>query len=139
MWYNKDVPRGNTKTIGKENPTKPERMCPMKVSTLSTIYTALTNYGFADEAVMQDLYNEIHKGDKVKADKAAIYEAAKPVVFGVFALTDNALTVAEIWDAIEGTEPEGFTKSKLSYALTHNWKDEVLKVEGKVNAYRMKA
>ena len=108
----------------------------MKVSTLSAVYSALTNYGYADETVMTDLYNEIHNGDKVKAEKAALYEDAKPIVFGVFALTDKPLTVAEIWENIEGNVPEGFTKSKLSYALTHNWADEVVKVEGKVNAYR---
>lgn len=107
----------------------------MKVSTLSTIYTALTNYGYTDETVMTDLYTEIHKGDKVKAEKAALYEGAKPIVFGVFALTDKPLTVAEIWESIEGEAPEGFTKSKLSYALTHNWADEVVKVTGKTNAY----
>lgn len=107
----------------------------MKVSTLSAIYTALTNYGYANETVMTDLYAEIHKGDKVKAEKAALYEDAKPIVFGVFALTDKPLPVAEIWESIEGEVPEGFTKSKLSYALTHQWADEVVKVTGKTNAY----
>ena len=107
----------------------------MKISTLSAVYSALTNYGYADETVMTDLYNEIHKGDKVKAEKAALYENAKSIVFGVFALTDKPLTVAEIWESIESNVPEGFTKSKLSYALTHQWADEVAKVEGKVNAY----
>ena len=108
----------------------------MKNSTMNTIYTALTNYGFADEAVLTELYNEIHRNDKVKAEKASIYEAAKPIVFAQFGLTEVPLTVAELWEAIEGEVPEDFTKSKLSYALTHQWAGEVVKVEGKVNAYR---
>lgn len=124
---------------GKENPTKPERMCPMKVSTLSTLYNALTSFGYDNTEAMAELYAEIHRGDAVKAAKASLYEAAKPIVFAQFALTDAALTVAEIWEAIEGEVPEGFTKSKLSYALTHQWAGEVTKAEGKVNAYRANA
>jgi hypothetical protein len=107
----------------------------MKNATLNAIYTALTNYNYDNTEVMDELNREIHRGDALKAAKAAIYEAAKPVVFGLFDQTDSALTVAEIWEAIEDEAPEGFTKSKLSYALTHQWKDEVTKVEGKVNAY----
>ena len=38
----------------------------MKISTLSTVYSALTSFGYTDETVLQELYNEIHKGDKVK-------------------------------------------------------------------------
>ena len=107
----------------------------MKNATLNAIYTALTNYNYDNTEVMDELNREIHRGDALKAAKAAIYEAAKPVVFSVFAQTDAALTVAEIWEAIEGEAPKDFTKSKLSYALTHQWADEAAKVEGKVNAY----
>lgn len=106
----------------------------MKISTLSTVYSVLTSFGYTDETILQELYNEIHKGDKVKAEKAAVYEAAWPIVEEV--LSDTPRTVAEIWESIEGNAPEGFTKSKLSYALTHNWAPNVVKVEGKVNAYR---
>ena len=107
----------------------------MKNSTLTTIYTVLTNSNYDNTEVMQELYNEIHKGDKAKAEKAMVYEDAKPIVFGVFEQTDQPLTVAEIWESIAEEVPDGFTKSKLSYALTHNWADEVVKVVGKTNAY----
>ena len=45
------------------------------------------------------------------------------------------------WDFedCDGALPEGFTKSKLQYAITRLWKDEVTKVEGKVNSYAIKA
>lgn len=109
----------------------------MKNSTLSTIYTALLDAGYeSTDPVMTEIEKELHRGDAVKAEKAAVYEAAKPVVFAVFEQTDSALTVAEIWEAIEDEVPAGFTKSKLSYGLTHNWANEVVKVDGKVNAYR---
>jgi hypothetical protein len=108
----------------------------MKNATLNAIYTALTNYNYDNAEVMDELNREIHRGDAVKVAKAAIYEAAKPIVFAQFGLTEAPLTVAELWEAIEGEVPEDFTKSKLSYALTHQWAGEVVKVEGKVNAYR---
>jgi hypothetical protein len=108
----------------------------MKVSTLSAVYSALTNYGYADEAVMTDLYNEIHKGDKVKAEKAEAYDAAKVIVLDALSRADGAVTVAELFAEVENLLPNDFTKGKLTYALTHYWNDAVVKVTGKVNAYR---
>jgi hypothetical protein len=108
----------------------------MKNATMNTIYTALSNYGYDNVDVMTELYNEIHRYDSAKAEKAKVYEIAKPIVFDVFAQTDAPLTIAEIWEAIEDNAPEGFTKGKLSYAIAHQWASEVVKVEGKVNAYR---
>ena len=108
----------------------------MKNATMTAIYTALTNYGFEDKDIMTELYNEIHRNDSAKAEKAKVYEVAKPIVFGVFAQTDAPLTIAEIWEAMEDEAPEGFTKGKLSYAIAHQWAPEVMKVAGKVNAYR---
>lgn len=91
---------------------------------------------FPIKDILEMMDAELNRGAAEREAKAAVYEAAKPVVFAVFAQTDAALTVAEIWEAIEDEAPEGFTKSKLSYGLTHQWKDGVVKVEGKVNAYR---
>lgn len=110
----------------------------MKIATLSTVVTLLSDLDFeGKETLMNELYTELNRGAAVKAEKAAVYEAAKPVVFSAFEQApETALTVAEIWEAIEGEVPAGFTKSKLSYGLTHNWANEVVKVEGKVNAYR---
>jgi hypothetical protein len=51
------------------------------------------------------------------------------------AVKSAKLVWAKSSDDDEDEAPEGFTKSKLSYALTHQWKDEVTKVDGKVNAY----
>lgn len=112
----------------------------MKNATLSVIYSVLTGNGVPTEeakaAAIAEIEKELNRGAAVKAEKASVYEAAKPIVFAQFALTTTPLTVAELWEAIENEAPEGFTKGKLSYALTHTWADEVVKVEGKVNAYR---
>lgn len=109
----------------------------MKIATLSTVVALLSDLDFENkETLMNELYTELNRGAAIKAEKASVYEAAKPIVFAQFDLTTAPLTVAELWEAIEGEAPEGFTKGKLSYAMTHTWADEVVKVEGKVNAYR---
>ena len=106
----------------------------MKKATFEAIKTALTNFGFADEDILAEIDKEINKGAEAKAKNAEAYEAIHDIVMGV--LTSAPATVAEIWEAIEDEVPEGITKGKVQYALTHLWGDEIVKVEGKPNGYR---
>lgn len=106
----------------------------MKKATFEAIKTALTNFGYADEEVLAELDKEINKGAEAKAKNAEAYDAIHDIVIG--ALTSAPATVAEIWEAIEDEVPEGVTKGKVQYALTHLWGDEIVKVEGKPNGYR---
>lgn len=106
----------------------------MKKATFEAIKTALTNFGYADEEVLAELDKEINKGAEAKAKNAEAYDAIHDIVIG--ALTSAPATVAEIWEAIENDVPEGVTKGKVQYALTHLWSDEIVKVEGKPNGYR---
>ena len=106
----------------------------MKKSTFETIKTALTALGYADADVLAELDKEINKGAEAKAKNAEAYDAIHDIVMG--ALTSAPATVAEIWEAIEDEVPEGITKGKVQYALTHLWGDEIVKVEGKPNGYR---
>ena len=106
----------------------------MKKATFEAIKTALTNFGFADEEILAELDKEINKGAEQKAKNAEAYNALHDIVIG--ALTSAPATVAEIWEAIEDEVPEGTTKGKVQYALTHLWQDEIVKVEGKPNGYR---
>ena len=106
----------------------------MKKATFEAIKTALTNFGYADEEVLAELDKEINKGAEAKAKNAEAYDAFHDIVIG--ALTSAPATVAEIWEAIENDVPEGVTKGKVQYALTHLWSDEIVKVEGKPNGYR---
>ena len=106
----------------------------MKKATYEAIKTALTNYGYADADVLAELDKEISKGAEAKAKNAETYDAIHDIVIG--ALTNAPATVAEIWDAIADEVPEGITKGKVQYALTHLWGDEIVKVEGKPNGYR---
>ena len=106
----------------------------MKKATYETIYSALTNYGYEDADVLAELSKEIHKGDAQKAKNAEAYDALHDIVIG--ALSDAPVTCGELWEAIEGEVPEGVTKGKVQYALTHLWQDEIVKIEGKPNTYR---
>lgn len=106
----------------------------MKKASFVAIKTALTNFGFTDEEILAELDKEINKGAEQKAKNAEAYEGIHDLVIGV--LTDKPATVAEIWEAIEDEVPEGITKGKVQYALTHLWGDEIVKVEGKPNGYR---
>ena len=106
----------------------------MKKATFEAIKTALTNFGFADKDILDELDREINKGAEAKAKNAEAYDAIHDIVLN--ALCDKPATVAEIWEAIEGEVPEGITKGKVQYALTHLWGDEIVKVEGKPNGYR---
>lgn len=106
----------------------------MKKATFEAIKTALTNFGYDNADVLAELDKEINKGAEAKAKNAEAYDAIHDIVMN--ALTSTPATVAEIWEAIEDEVPEGITKGKVQYALTHLWSDEIVKVEGKPNGYR---
>ena len=47
--------------------------------------------------------------------------------------------MSELWEAVDGDLPDGMTKGKVQYAVTRLWSDEIVKTEGKVNTYALKA
>ena len=101
----------------------------MTKNTMNTILSLIANIDTPEaNEVRETLTAELNKGAERKAQTAELYEAVKPIVFG--ALTDTPATIAEIFDEIESELPDGFTKSKLQYAITRLWKDEIAKVEG---------
>jgi hypothetical protein len=106
----------------------------MKKLSLVAIKNALVGFGFEDEEILAELEKEITKGDVQKAKNAEAYEALHDYIVGN--LSDTPVTCGELWDAIEDEVPEGTTKGKVQYALTHLWQDEIVKIEGKPNSYR---
>ena len=128
----------NEYTTEEGKPHKPERVTTMTKNTMNTILSLIANIDTPEaNEVRETLTAELNKGAERKAQTAELYEAVKPIVFGV--LTDTPATIAEIFDEIESELPDGFTKSKLQYAITRLWKDEIAKVEGKVNGYALKS
>ena len=109
----------------------------MKKATMNTILSLIATIDTpeADE-VRAELNAELNKGAEQKAENAKLYDTAKAVVFAELGTTDKAVTIGELFEAVEDNLPEGFTKGKLQYAMTRLWKDELVRVEGKVNTYR---
>jgi len=111
----------------------------MKNTTMNTIYAALSNVDFADkDAVMAELYAELHRNDRAKEEKAALYAKAHDVVFEVLRMASAPLAVSEIFEECADRLPEGFTKNQITYGFRVYWADEVNKTEGKVNMYSVK-
>ena len=106
----------------------------MKKLSLVAIKNALVGFGYADEDILAELDKEITKGEVQKAKNAEAYDAMHDVIVG--ALSDVPVTCGELFDSIESELPEGATKGKVQYALTHLWQDEIVKIAGKPNTYR---
>ena len=122
-----------TKDEGKENPQKPEREIKMKKNTLTAIYASLKDMDY-DPEILAELEAEINRGAEKKAANAAVYESFHDVLMD--ALSDIPATCTELFDAIESKLPAGITKSKVQYALTHLWGEEIVVIPGKPNTYR---
>ena len=112
----------------------------MKISVLSTIASILSDLDFENkDAIMEAINADLHRNDAVKAAKAKVYADNWDAVRDVLAIAPQGATVAEIFDSLEGKVGSDFTKGKLTYALGHQWADRVVKTEGKVNTYALKA
>lgn len=118
-------------------PHKPERVTTMKKLSLETIYSYLSDNGFAYSEIMDELRKEITKGDAQKAKNAEAYDALKELVMDGLSKATNAVTLSELWETIEEeASAQGFTKGKVQYGVTKLWTDEIVKIEGKPNTYR---
>jgi len=109
----------------------------MKKATMNTILSLISSIDTAEaEQVRAELNAELNKG-AAKADaNRKVYDTAKDVVLG--ALSQDPVTVAEIFDYVKTDLPEGFTKAKVQYALAHYWEADVVKHEGTPNTYTLR-
>jgi len=105
----------------------------MKKATMEAIVNYLNEQDALPEA-RAEIQAELNKNAEKADANRALYDAAKGVVMD--ALTDTPVTIQELYEALEGDLPEGFTKGKLQYAITRLWNGEIAKVEGNPNGYR---
>ena len=109
----------------------------MKKATMNTIVNYINDNAIeALYEVRDELIAELNKGAEEKTKNAELYDTAKAIVMDELGMTDKAVTIAELYDAVEANLPDGFTKGKLQYAVTRLWKDDIVRIEGKVNTYR---
>ena len=107
----------------------------MKKISLRTIADYIDQNDVTElSAIKDEILAELAKDDARKAETAKGYEDAHDVIVGN--LSDTPVTCRELYDAIKDELPEGFGKSKVQWALTHLWSDEIVKIEGNPNTYR---
>lgn len=107
----------------------------MKKATLETIRTALTDLGYENKEVLDELDAELNKGAAEKAARAAAYEEIHSLI--VDNLSDTPITCADLLVEIEPeVAAKGMTRHNVQYALNNLWQDEIVKIAGKPNTYR---
>lgn len=110
----------------------------MTKNTMKALYAALTNVDFAEkETAMAELEKELNKGEAEKAAKAAEYDAAWGAVAEGLRVIGTPVSVADLYEEVKGELPSNFSKNRVSYGLTHQWAERVVKSEGKVNMYSL--
>ena len=105
-------------------------------SILSTIATIDTPEA---EEIRVAIQKELAKGEAKAQANRDLYASAHDVVIGALANASAPVTISELYDEVANDLPEGMTKGKMQYAVTRLWSDEIVKTEGKVNAYSLKA
>ena len=111
----------------------------MTKNTMTRIYNTLKDIQFINkEVVLAELEKELNRGAEEKAAKNAEYEQAWPVVAEGLRVIGNPTSVADLYAEIANDLPDGFSKNRVSYGLTHQWSDRVVKTEGKVNCYALR-
>jgi len=112
----------------------------MKKATMKVIVNYIDTNAIVELAeVRAEIVNELAKGEaKAQANRDLYAEAHDTVIAMMGDLTAPA-TISELYDEVADRLPEGMTKGKFQYAVTRLWNDEIVKTEGKVNAYSLKA
>ena len=105
-------------------------------SILSTIATIDTPEA---EEIRNVIQKELAKGEAKAQANRDLYASAHDAVIGVLANASAPVTISELYDEVADDLPEGMTKGKMQYAVTRLWADEIVKTEGKVNTYALKA
>lgn len=106
----------------------------MKKNTLRSIVAFLNGENISNLAeVKADLEAELAKGEEKAQANRELYAVAHDVVMGYIGATP--LTVAEIYEACANELPEGFSKSKIQYAVRELWASELVKHENGKNPF----
>ena len=118
----------NEYTKDKEQVLKTRKGYTMKKSTLEAIRNYLNGDSTVDLSVLKAEIDAEWDKTAVKARaNAEAYAAAHDVVMAKLASDPTPMTAKELYAECENDLPEGFTPSKLQYALTRMWQDEVTK------------
>ena len=110
----------------------------MKKASLQSLVNFLNGETVTNlDEIKAEIEAELAKGAEKAQANRDLYAQAKDVVLK--ALSDTPATIAEIYEEVKKDLPDGFSKGKVQYAITRLWADDVVKHEGKTNAYTRKA
>lgn len=108
----------------------------MKKATLATILSLIQSLDTPEaETVRTEINAELAKGEEQKKANEALYAQVEPIILDTLKEANAPVPLVELYAAVEDKLPEGFTKGKVQYALTHGLKDKVKVTPGKVNSY----
>lgn len=91
------------------------------------------------DEIKAELEKELARGEEKAQANRELYAQAHDIVMDGLSRFNTPITVSDLYGEIENELPDGFSKGKVQYALTHYWESEVVKTEGKPNAYALKA
>lgn len=90
---------------------------------------AITNL----DEIKAELQAELDKGEAKAQANRDLYSTAHDVVMAH--LDSTPVTVTDLFTACESELPDGFSKSKVQYALLNYWSDEVVKHDNGKKAF----
>ena len=106
----------------------------MTKNTMMTLINYLNSHDIPELVDAKTELNAQYEKDAAKAQtNRDLYAAAKDVVMRV--VSDTPMTVADIFSTCESDLPEGFTKSKMQYAVRTYWADVLEKHENGKGAF----
>ena len=112
----------------------------MKKSTMNSILSLIATIDTPEaEAVRAEVTAELNKGEAKAQANRDLYASAHDVVIKALASATAPVPMSELYEAVEDNLPDGMTKGRVQYAVTRLWSDEIVKIEGKVNTYSLKA
>ena len=110
----------------------------MKKNTMMALVSYLNGNTVDNlDEIKAELEAELNHGAEKAQKNRELYESVKPIVWEGFRSAGVPVTVSELFEEIKNELPEGFGKSKVQYAVTRLWIGELVKKEGKVNAYTL--
>lgn len=111
----------------------------MKKNTIESLYAYFVkNDNTVDlSTVVEDVRAEYERTNAKTKAKMDAYAVAKPIVLGV--ITDNPMTVKDIYEACKNDLPDDFSSHKIQYALRTYWVDDVDKHDNGKNPFTYSA
>ena len=111
----------------------------MKKSTMMSLVSYLNGATIDNlDEIKAELEAELNRGAEKAQKNRELYDSVKAIVFEGLRLIGVPVTIADLYEEIKDNLPEGFGKSKVQYAVTRLWADEIVKTEGKVNTYSLR-